>query len=306
MTLSFHETDNDKKKPHQNNIRARDSVARAPRRRHWFLGPLACTPTRAQPSTQKPNIIVIITDDAGYIDFGCYGGTQIPTPQIDSIARDGIRFSNGYVTASVCCPSRAGLLTGRYQQRFGHECNGPGAPQPPYTPDQMGLAVDEQTIGTALQKLGYATLAVGKWHMGNPDAFFPLNRGFDEFFGMKGGSRSYFPYPGACGEGQVMWKNNHVYPESQLTYTTDDFSDAAVDFIRRHHQHPFFIYLSYNAVHTPMQGKPGDIDSFSHIENKARRTYAAMDVALDVGIGRVLAALRQHDLEEEHAAVLDQ
>lgn len=260
-----------------------------------LMGPAAI---RAAEPDPPPNIIVILTDDAGYVDFGCYGGTVIPTPQIDSLARDGVRFSNGYVTASVCCPSRAGLLTGRYQQRFGHECNGPGKVLPPYRDDQGGLAVDEQTIGTSLQALGYRTMAVGKWHMGLAPQFFPLNRGFHEFFGMKGGSRGYFPIPGKPGPGQVMWKNQEEYPEEDLRYLTDDFTDAAIDFIQRHPATPFFLYLSYNAVHTPMHAEAEDLEAFADLGDKTRRTYAAMDKALDDGVGRVLETLRDLGLEQ--------
>ncbi len=251
-------------------------------------------------AASKPNIIVLITDDAGYADFGCYGGTQIPTPHIDSIARDGIRFTQGYVSASVCCPSRAGLLTGRYQQRFGHEFNGFAIPQPGFGPEDMGLDPDETTIAEALKPLGYRTMIVGKWHMGVLDRFHPKHHGFDEFFGIKGGSRSYFGVEKkGISEGWKLYRNDEIIPESEIGYLTDMLTDEAIAYVERNKQRPFFLYLSYTAVHGPMHGKPEDIGHFEGIGDKKRRTFAAMDKALDDGVGRLLRTLKENGLEED-------
>ena len=250
------------------------------------------------------NVIVVVTDDAGYVDFGCFGGKQIPTPHLDSIARAGVRCTHGYVSASVCAPSRAGLMTGRYQQRFGHEFNGPGRPEEGFTDADMGLDLREQTLGDAMKARGYRTMAIGKWHLGMGEAHHPLNRGFDEFFGMLGGARSFFPVKGNISGGGRMLRGRTVVPEEKLTYTTDDFTDEAVAFIRRNTETPFFLYLAHNAVHTPMHGKPDLIERFAEIEPKSRRTYAAMTAALDEGIGKLLATLRETKLESSTLVIL--
>ena len=261
-----------------------------------------CTTTQETdtPPGSRPNIVVIVTDDAGYIDFGAYGGAQIPTPHIDSIARNGVRFTQGYVTASVCAPSRAGLLTGRYQQRFGHEFNGPNDPVPGYSLDDMGLDPSEVTVAEALREEGYRTMAVGKWHMGTQERFHPSRHGFDEFFGMLSGGRSYFPIKTEkIAAGRALLRNRDVVPEQEVTYTTDMFSDEAVSFIRRTKEQPFFLYLAYNAVHTPMHAKEEDLAAFPEIEDELRRIYAAMTRSLDEGVGRVLDALDQEGLADD-------
>ena len=259
----------------------------------------AAVPALAAPAKTKPNVIVILTDDAGHADFGCYGCRDIPTPNIDRLAADGVRFTQGYVSASVCCPSRAGLLTGRYQQRFGHEFNGPGWPEAGYAKKDMGLAIDEKTIGDVMKAAGYRTACLGKWHMGTQERFFPLRRGFDEFFGLKGGSRSYWPIKGRVGEGHKMWRGEKATPEETLTYLTDDLTTAAVDFIGQHRERPFFLYLSYTAVHAPMHGKKEDLSVFQNMADMKRRTYAAMMKALDDGVAKVRAALAEHKLAEQ-------
>lgn len=252
----------------------------------------------------KTNVLVIVTDDAGYADFGCFGGTGIPTPQIDSLARDGVKFTQAYVTASVCAPSRAGLLTGRYQQRFGHEFNGPSQPQPGFSPGDMGLSPAEVTIGEAFQREGYRTFAAGKWHMGLAPQFHPLKQGFDEFYGFLGGSRSYFPVEKQVSAGWTMHLNDFTLPESSITYLTDNLADATTEFIRETFPYPWLIYLSFNAVHTPMHAKDADLLQFSDIESKSRRSYAAMTKSLDDAVGRVLAELKAQGVEQNTLVIL--
>ncbi|ARN58001.1 sulfatase-like hydrolase/transferase [Sedimentisphaera salicampi] len=251
-------------------------------------------------SNKRPNVIIFLADDAGYGDFGFQGSKVQQTPHIDSIAKTGTRFSQAYVTASVCCPSRAGLLTGRYQQRFGHEFNGPDAkPMPGYTQDDLGLDPNEKTFADYFKSLGYRTCVIGKWNMGLRPQFQPWNRNFDEFFGFLGGARSYFPIEGEVNEHHVMIKNQKVYPEEKITYTTDDFTDYAVDYVQRHKDRPFFLYLSYNAVHTPMHAKEEDLEQFSDVEPWRRRANAAMTKAMDDSIGRVSAKLKELGLEDD-------
>ena len=234
----------------------------------------------------RPNIVVIVADDMGYADIGVHGSREIPTPNIDALARNGIRFTDAYVTGPYCSPTRAGLLTGRYQQRFGHEFN-------PALATESGLPLGETTLADRLKAAGYTTALIGKWHLGSAHRFHPLERGFDEFFGFLGGAHSYV----AVGAADNPILDGRT-PVTRVTYLTDAFTDRAVDFIRRNAARPFFLYLSFNAVHTPMHATAAKLARFERIADPQRRTYAAMLSAMDDGIGRTLAALRQHDLEE--------
>jgi arylsulfatase A-like enzyme len=226
-------------------------------------------------SAEKPNILFIVGDDMGYADVGFHGCSDIPTPHLDALAESGVRFTNGYVTGPYCSPTRAGLLTGRYQQRFGHEFN-PGV-------NKAGLPLSEKTIADHLKALGYRTALVGKWHLGNDDAMHPQQRGFDEFFGFLGGAHSFFDKRG------IM---RGTQPVEDMDYTTDAFGREAVDFIgRAKPDEPWFLYLSFNAVHTPMDATKDRLEKFEAVEDKTRRTYAAMMSAMDDAIGTVLKKL---------------
>jgi arylsulfatase A-like enzyme len=248
--------------------------------------------------SDKPNVIVIVSDDAGYIDFGCYGGTQIPTPNIDAIAKQGVRFTDAYVSASVCAPSRAGLLTGRYQQRFGFEHNTSTLVAPGYKLSDVGMDPAEQTIGNEMQANGYKTIAIGKWHQGEEKKHFPLNRGFDEFYGFIGGHRDFFAYKNKPSNELALYNNNEIVPESKVTYLTDMLTDKATDFIKENNKKPFFMYLSYNAVHTPMNAKKDLMDRYASIVDPGRRAYAAMMTSLDDGVGKVMETLKQQNLDK--------
>ncbi|MGJ7030196.1 sulfatase-like hydrolase/transferase [Niabella hirudinis] len=262
----------------------------------WIICLFTFLQAAAQPH-RKPNIIVIVSDDGGYADFDCYGGKQIPTPHINSLAKEGVRFTNAYVSASVCAPSRAGILTGRYQQRFGFEHNMSGKPAPGYTEADMGLDPNQKTIADELQTNGYRTIAIGKWHQGNADAYFPLNRGFDEFYGFREGSRNFFSYKTPRKDVYALYDNNTIVPEEKITYLTDMFTHRAVHFIDQNKARPFFMYLAYNAIHTPLQAKQKDLDRFPSIGEKDRKTYAAMMASMDDGIGAVLQTLKDKGLE---------
>ena len=241
----------------------------------------------------RPNIIVIISDDMGYADIGCHGCKDIQTPNIDSIAHKGIRFTNGYVTASKCSPSRAGLMTGRYQQRFGYEFN-PGPP-PKGIRENIGLPITEVTIADVLASAGYTTGAVGKWHLGTSPRFNPIKRGFAEFFGFPHGGHPYI--------GRHWMESNPVMrgnvPVNEKEYLTDAFSREAIAFIERHHDKPFFLWLAYNAPHKPMQTPQRYRYSFEHITKPVRRTYAGMLAAMDDGIGNLLEKLRTYGIEDD-------
>ncbi len=240
----------------------------------------------------KPNILVIVADDLGWGELGCQGFTQqIPTPNIDSIASNGVRFTNGYVSCPYCSPTRAGFMTGRYQQRFGHEFNpGPAAS----ASKTFGLSLNETTIGNHLKAAGYVTGWFGKSHLGYEPPFHPLNRGFDEFFGFLGGAHSYLD---ATADSTNPIQRG-TQPVKHVDYTTDDFGSAAAAFVDQHKEQPWFCYLPFNAVHAPLEAIEKYENRFKSIDDKKRRTFAAMLSAMDDNVGTVLNKLRQHKLEE--------
>jgi arylsulfatase A-like enzyme len=225
-------------------------------------------------AAEKPNILLIVGDDMGYADVGFHGCKDIPTPHLDALAKSGAQYTSGYVTGPYCSPTRAGLLTGRYQQRFGHEFNPSGG--------KAGLPVTETTIADRLKQAGYATGLVGKWHLGSNEAMHPQARGFDEFFGFLGGAHSFFDAAG------IMRGKE---PVKELAYTTDAFGREASTFVERHQGKPWFLYLAFNAVHTPMHATDDRLAKFANVADKQRRTYNAMMLAMDDAIGVVLKKL---------------
>jgi arylsulfatase B len=248
---------------------------------------------------RKPNIIVILADDLGYADLGCQGCKDVPTPNIDSLARHGIRCTDGYVSSPFCSPSRAGILTGRYQQRFGHEFNlNPTRPRKGVA--EPGLPLSEVTLADRLKAQGYATGIVGKWHLG-AGRFHPLRRGFDEFFGFL--QEGHFYVPARHGNvTSALRVHEPAYdtlnpvmrgfePVDEEEYLTEAFTREATRFIGRHKDQPFFLYLAYNAVHSPMQAVPKYLERFGSIADKKRRVFAGMLAALDEGVGAILQKL---------------
>ena len=260
----------------------------------------------------KPNILVIMLDDAGYNDFGFQGNAELEklTPEIDRLAKSGMIFDNGYVSSAVCGPSRAGFLTGRYQQSFGYGKNYPGywGKEKPaiYSDDSsegwrsLGLPQGVDTIGDVLQTEGYRTGIIGKWHMGFDRAFHLLERGFDYFYGFVSGARNFFPKPEYETTQEIPFNFNRIeyndafIPESELTYLTDNFSEKAVEFIQSRDGKPWFLFISYNAPHTPLQATDSDI---AHVKSilpgisNRRATYLAMIYAVDRGVGEISGAL---------------
>ncbi|MGV3756689.1 MAG: sulfatase-like hydrolase/transferase [Verrucomicrobiota bacterium] len=277
---------------------------------------------------RRPNVIVLLADDLGYAELGCQGNKDIPPPHIDSLARNGVRFTQGYVSSPFCCPSRAGLMTGRYQTRFGHELNVVGKSN---LDPNIGLPLTERTMADHLKAAGYRTGLVGKWHLGTVEKFHPLQRGFDEFYGFLHEGHFFVPPPFngvtsflrtnsvAFGErftnGPVIW-SNHVRGNeppydadnpmlrgtreiTEPQYLTEAFTREAVGFITRNEKQPFFLYVAYNAVHSPMQATPEQLARFAHIPDMQRRIFAAMLSSLDDSVGAVLAKLRELKLEED-------
>ncbi len=278
-----------------------------------------------------PNIVLLVADDLGYGELGCQGNAQIPTPNIDSIAKNGVRFTQGYVTAAYCSASRAGFLTGRYQTRFGYEFNPIGHHN---EDENAGLPPSEITLAEHLAEAGYVTALVGKWHLGGHARFHPHRHGFDEFFGFTHEGHYFVPppYEGVTtmlrrkvlpGGGEGRWTsqdgkmvysthmghnepdydaNNPIVrggqPVAEEEYLTDALTREAVSFIWRCRDRPFFLYLPYNAVHSPLQGADAYVEKFAHITDVHRRIFAAMLANLDDSVGSVLEALRDAELAE--------
>ena len=251
-------------------------------------------PTNRSLAGSSPNILLILADDMGYGDLGCMGSKAIQTPHIDCLAESGVLFTQAYVTSSVCSPSRAGLITGRDPRRFGYEGN-LNASSENYAarPELLGLPVQEHTLADHLSALGYQSALVGKWHLGGTERFHPNRRGFGYFCGMLGGGHDYFPRKGK----NKLERNGQPLASFSSPYLTDFFTDEAIRWIssstRNDETAPWFLYLSYNAPHTPMQATKEDLAHCSNVRDPKRRTYAAMMRALDRGVGRIVQSL--HD-----------
>lgn len=240
--------------------------------------------------TRKPNVIVILADDLGFADLGVQGGKDIPTPNIDSLAKNGVRCTQAYVSCPYCSPTRAGLNTGRYQTRYGHEYNEPG----PAGRETFGLPLTEKTIANRMKDLGYATGAIGKWHLGYSSDRRPMARGYDEFYGTLANTPFIRP---------TNFVDSRKSPDPQPMedpnfYTTDAYAERAEQFIREHKDKPFLLYLPFNACHVPSQAPQKYLDRFPQITDETRKLYAGMLSAMDDGVGRVLNALRAANLEE--------
>jgi arylsulfatase A-like enzyme len=241
------------------------------------------------PSVQaaKPNVLIIYADDLGWGETGAYGCKDIPTPHIDSIANNGVRFTQGYVAATYCSPSRAGLLTGRYPTRFGHEFNAVAR--------QSGLSLNETTLPEHLKKIGYATCAIGKWHLGGDASqdYYPTKRGFDEFYGTLNNTPFY--HPTKFIDSRISLDIQPI--DDKTFYTTDKYAERAVDWIEKNKQNPWFLYLPFNAQHAPLQAPQKYLDRFPDIQDEKRKLFAAMMSSMDDAIGQVLGKIRALDQE---------
>jgi len=242
----------------------------------------------------KPNIVLIVSDDQGNADAGYQRNpSSVSTPSIDKLASDGVVFTDGYASAYVCSPTRAGLMTGRYQQRFGFY----------RAPDsRIGLPLSEVTIADVLKKEGYTSGAFGKWHLGLTPKFHPCNRGFDEFYGFLGhGAHDYFDLKlyedGADDFHQAIYRN--LESISDTGYLTDILAKEACSFIQNkaNKENPFFLYLPFNAVHTPMQAPEKDIALFN-TGDKKRDIQLAMLHRMDIAIGKVIEQLKKEGVYE--------
>jgi arylsulfatase A-like enzyme len=253
------------------------------------------------PGAASPNIILIVADDLGFGDLGVYGGS-IATPHIDALANSGIRYSSAYATAPICSPSRAGLLSGRFQGRFGFYFNLVGR--------ETGMPTGETTIAEVAKEAGYRTAMIGKWHVGEGAGREPLDQGFDSFFGFLGGATSYFPdgTPGLItadtgadrlvtrARFPILRDREIVDPPGNIT---DVFTAEAVKFIESSRGQPFFLYLAYNAPHMPFQATVDEVARVAGTASVYSRVYQAMVSTLDRGVGRVMGALRERGIEND-------
>ncbi|MFA6546407.1 MAG: sulfatase-like hydrolase/transferase, partial [Limisphaerales bacterium] len=237
---------------------------------------------------KRPNILLIVADDLGYADVGFNGCKDIPTPHLDQLAKQSLRCPNGYVTHPFCSPTRAGLLAGRYQQRFGHELN------PAWLPESTvaGLPLSQFTLPQALKTAGYATAAIGKWHLGAHPQFHPNRRGFDDYFGLLGGGHNYLPDVKGSTEYTIPMNRNGK-DEPMTGYLTDVLGQEAADYIKRQAGKPWFLYLAFNAPHGPLQATEKQLSRVRHITDATRRNYGGVVVGLDDAIGVVSGALHE-------------
>ncbi|MDG2105151.1 MAG: sulfatase-like hydrolase/transferase [Pirellulaceae bacterium] len=236
---------------------------------------------------QRPNMVIIMADDLGYRDLSCYGCIDFETPNIDELARRGVRCTDSYVSHPYCSPSRAGLLTGQYQQSFGHESN------PPYDEanTRIGIDTDTRLLPSLLQDAGYQTGLLGKWHLGAGPPFRPAVRGFSHFYGFLGGGHDYFnTKPNGKNYNSPIWRD-HEPTTAKLTYLTDDLTTAAERFIETHRDHPFCLLLMYNAPHAPDQVTDEYMRRVNSIKHPGRRKYAALVQGVDEGVKRITQKL---------------
>jgi len=264
----------------------------------------------------RPNIIVIMADDLGYTDLGCYGCKDIRTPNIDSLAKDGARFTNAYVTGSMCGPSRAGFITGRFQSSFGYYSNANHVLDP-----KQGLPVGTTTVAGYLQEQGYTTGGVGKWHMGTAEHQHPNELGYSDWYGFLGGGLTYYPldHPSYEGRYQTLprpWGVRDMHhtlpildnktPVEWDQYVTHELTDAGVRFIEKNHDRPFYLFMSYNAPHLELEAPAETIAKYPAeamttipgVLPQSRSVYAAMVDEMDRGIGQLLDTLGSHGLTD--------
>jgi arylsulfatase A-like enzyme len=225
---------------------------------------------------KRPNILIFLTDDTGWAEYGFQGKKDIPTPNIDALANAGTKFTQGYVSGPYCSPTRAGLMTGRYQTRFGHEFNS--------TAQVLGLRLDEKTIAEYLKSEGYSTCAIGKWHLGTREEYRPYNRGFDEFFGTLANTPFYQPTNFV----DTLKSRDIQQIQDKNFYTTRAYADRAVDWLERNKSQSWFLYVPFNAQHAPLQAPEDLLEKFSHIKDEKRRIFAAMMAAKDEAVGKIM------------------
>ena len=252
----------------------------------WQFGSLAV-------SRDSPNIVMIMSDDQGYGDLGCYGATDLETPHLDRLAEEGIRFTDFYANGPTCSPTRAAFLTGRYQQRLGLDN------ALTYQEMGRGLGINAPNLVSDLRANGYVTGLSGKWHLGYDVGRTPLDQGFVHFFGLLGGNHHYFEHMDRIGVPD-LWQGREAIQSDR--YTTDLIADDAISFVRKNRERPFFLFVAHAAPHFPFQG-PSDREKIVEPKKKSwqvgdRETYIAMVEHMDTGIGELLAEIDEQGLRE--------
>lgn len=275
-----------------------------------------CKTANAEPFARAPNILIVMADDLGYTDLGCYGCKDIRTPHIDSLARHGVRFTNAYATGSMCGPSRAGFITGRFQSSFGYYVNAANPLDP-----RQGLPAGTTTVASLMQQQGYVTGGVGKWHMGTADHQHPNELGYSDWFGFLGGGLTYYPldHPSYNGRYETLkrpWGVRDLHhtlpvlhnqkPVQWKQYLTRELTDAGVAFIEKNRDQPFFLFMSYNAPHLELEAPDETIATYPEtamtkvpgVTARSRSIYAAMVDEMDQGVGRILESLEEQGIAE--------
>lgn len=256
---------------------------------------------------KKPNVIFILADDLGYADLGCYGGREPVSPHLDQMAKEGLKFINGYSNSPVCSPTRFALMTGRYQYHFrgaaDEPLHGPNAQRSTH-----GLPPSHPTLPSILRENGYQTALIGKWHLGNEPHFGPQKSGYDEHYGLMSGGIDYFTHTAPNGK-KDLWHNGE--PVDDDTYLTDLLSDRAVDFIQRSTQKnaPFFLSLHYTAPHWPWETREDRelaktlVGKTFHLDGGSVKTYQKMIHHMDEGIGKVMSELKRLGIDDNTLVV---
>lgn len=262
-----------------------------------ILLPLTCL-LAACAAPPRPNVVVVLVDDLGYRDLSCMGCEDFETPHLDALAASGVRLTQGYVSHPYCSPSRAGILTGRYQQRFGHEHN----PRYDESDEETGTDPSEVLLPGLFSEAGYRTAHIGKWHIGAGAPFRPLARGYEEFFGMLGGGHHYFLADGANEYRGPLWRND-APTDQQPTYLTDDLTNEALEFLDRSEGEPFFLLLAYNAPHSPDHVTDEYLAPVANIPHQGRRKYAGLVRGIDAGVGELVAKLEELGVREDTLVV---
>jgi len=256
-------------------------------------------------SAPRPNFVFILADDLGYADLGCYGGRSKCSPVLDRLAKEGLRFTQGYANSSVCSPTRFALMTGRWQHRLRGGADEPIRSGAARGDPRLGLPPAHPTLPSLLRDAGYATALVGKWHLGFPLYFGPLKSGYEEFFGALSGGLDYFTHKDSSGIHDLFENETEVHRKG---YLTDLFSEKAVSFIKRNKEQPFFLSVHYNAPHWPWETRADEaeakrIEKIFHFDGGSVATYLKMIHHMDEGIGRILAALKKNNLEKNTLVV---
>ena len=262
-----------------------------------FLALMQATLHAVESSVQKPNIVLLMADDLGYGALGCYGCKEVKTPNIDALATGGVRLTDFHSNGPMCTPTRASLMTGRYQQRCAWVDDEELSPKMRVQREEnlkqrwaWGISPQELTLPQLLQQSGYRTAIFGKWHLGYDSKFHPMNYGFDEFRGYIGGAVDYHTHVATHGTEALDWWRDKTI-ENEDGYTTDLLTKYATHFIERNKSHPFFLYLSHEAVHDPLQGR----DPSKRKSPKV--TYKEMIEILDESVGTIVEALRKNNLQ---------